>query len=166
MVSREVFTPSMILISLGRSYRYKTLMALGSPLDDELRLMDDLAIQFLKTYQVWHHRRLILGHVRKPAPELAFIASSLEVDAKNYHTWSYRQWLLAHFNDEDLWAGELGFVERMLEEDVRNNSAWHHRFFIVFQSGVRKGEEDRDTVAKRELECASARFCVCPDRAD
>jgi protein farnesyltransferase/geranylgeranyltransferase type-1 subunit alpha len=75
----------------------------------------------------------------------------LKVDAKNYHTWSYRQWLLAYFNDDELWAGELDFVDHMLENDLRNNSAWHHRFFVVFQSGVRKDEEDRERIVKREL---------------
>ena len=76
----------------------------------------------------------------------------LSEDAKNYHTWSYRQWILAHFNDEQrLWASELPYVEELLEEDVRNNSAWHHRFFVVFSSGVRVGDEDREQVLKREL---------------
>jgi protein farnesyltransferase/geranylgeranyltransferase type-1 subunit alpha len=113
--------------------------------------MDELAVKYLKTYQVWHHRRLILTQTRQPAPELAFIGKSLEVDSKNYHTWSYRQWLLAYFNDDELWSGELEFVEEKLKGDLRNNSAWHHRFFVVFQSGVRAGEEDRDAVVKREL---------------
>lgn len=113
--------------------------------------MDELAVKFLKTYQVWHHRRLLVTLTRKPAPELKFIATSLKEDAKNYHTWSYRQWLLAYFNDEDLWRGELDFVEMMMTQDVRNNSAWHHRFFVVFQSGLREGETDRARVVKREL---------------
>lgn len=134
-----------------RQYRYKTLMATKAPLDIELRLMDELAVKYLKTYQVWHHRRLILTETRNPAPELAFIARSLKVDEKNYHTWSYRQWLLAYFNDDELWEGELAFVDHMLAEDIRNNSAWHHRFFTVFQSGTRKGDEDRDAVLRREL---------------
>jgi protein farnesyltransferase/geranylgeranyltransferase type-1 subunit alpha len=126
-------------------------MALKSPLDLELRLMDELAVKHLKTYQVWHHRRLILTEIRKPGPELEFIARSLKVDAKNYHTWSYRQWILAYFNDNALWSNELEFVEQMLTHDLRNNSAWHHRFFVVFQCGVRQGDEDRDVVVKREL---------------
>jgi hypothetical protein len=134
-----------------RQYRYKTLLALKSPLDLELRLMDELAVNHLKTYQVWHHRRLLVTEMRKPAPELEFIAKSLKVDAKNYHTWSYRQWLLVYFNDDELWKGELDFVERMLTDDIRNNSAWHHRFFTVFQSGTRQGDEDRDEVLRREL---------------
>ncbi|KAG6839489.1 hypothetical protein C0991_002174, partial [Blastosporella zonata] len=88
---------------------------------------------------------------RKPAPELKFIAKSLEADVKNYHTWSYRQWLLAFFNDDELWAGELDFVDEMIVHDVRNNSAWHHRFFVVFQSGLREGETDRARIVRREL---------------
>lgn len=115
--------------------------------------MDELAVQYLKTYQVWHHRRLLVQRTNDPAPELAFIANALQIDTKNYHTWSYRQWILAHFNDDALWRDELAFVERMLDDDLRNNSAWHHRFFVVFQSGARKGDEDRDAVARRELRC-------------
>jgi protein farnesyltransferase/geranylgeranyltransferase type-1 subunit alpha len=132
-------------------------MTLGSSLEDELRLMDELAIAFLKTYQVWHHRRLIITQTCKPAPELAFISQALQEDSKNYHTWSYRQWLLAHFNDDELWSGELEFVNSMLATDLRNNSAWHHRFFVVFQCGVRKGEEDRQGVFRRELACVPSK---------
>ncbi|KAG6897026.1 hypothetical protein C0992_004554 [Termitomyces sp. T32_za158] len=132
-------------------YRYETILALNAPLDVELKLMDELAVAFLKTYQVWHHRRLLLMLTRNPAPELKFIAESLKADVKNYHTWSYRQWLLAYFNDEDLWSGELDFVEAMIVHDVRNNSAWHHRFFVVFQSGIREEETDRARIIRREL---------------
>lgn len=132
-------------------YRYETLLAVNASLQAELELMDELAVAFLKTYQVWHHRRLLLMLTRKPAPELAFIEKSLKVDAKNYHTWSYRQWLLAFFNDDDLWDGELDFVDMMLAQDIRNNSAWHHRFFVVFESGLREGETDRGRIVRREL---------------
>ncbi|KAH9947531.1 protein prenylyltransferase [Amylocystis lapponica] len=115
-------------------YRYRTLLALDAPLEDELRRMDAFALDFLKTYQVWHHRRLLLAALRAPraaAAELAFVARALERDAKNYHTWSYRQWLLAHFDAPALWAGERAWVEGLLAHDVRNNSAWHHRFFVL-----------------------------------
>ncbi|KAH7886877.1 hypothetical protein F5I97DRAFT_1936482 [Phlebopus sp. FC_14] len=146
-------------------YRYKTLIALNSPLNDELRLMDELAVKYLKTYQVWHHRRLLVQQTRTPAPELVFIANCLQVDTKNYHTWSYRQWILAHFNDDSLWSGELDFVESMLSNDLRNNSAWHHRFFVVFQSGVRNGDEDRDEVIRRELTYVKTKISIAPNNA-
>ncbi|GBE88708.1 protein prenylyltransferase [Sparassis latifolia] len=148
-------------------YRYHTLIALGSPLEDELRLMDKYAIDFLKTYQVWHHRRLLLTALRSTdaaAAELNFIARALGADAKNYHTWSYRQWVLAHFNNEArLWAGERAWVEELLDKDVRNNSAWHHRFFVVWLAGVRAGDEDREEVLKRELAFAKEKIALAPN---
>lgn len=147
-------------------YRYETLLAINAPLDIELKLMDELAVKHLKSYQVWHHRRLLITLLRKPAPELAFITRSLGDDTKNYHTWSYRQWLLAYFNDEEgLWKGELEFVENMLRADVRNNSAWHHRFFVVWASGVRDGEEDREMVLRRELGYVKESISVAPNNA-
>lgn len=50
--------------------------------------MDELAVKFLKTYQVRHDDRLLVMLTRKPAPELKFIAMFLkeDSDAKNYHT--------------------------------------------------------------------------------
>ncbi len=127
--------------------------------------MDQLAVQFLKTYQVWHHRRLLVSLILNPEKELQFIQNSLEADTKNYHTWSYRQWVLAFFggtpvatdegddveSEADLWGGELDFVDSMLVQDVRNNSAWHHRFFVVWACGVREGDADREKVLEREL---------------
>ena len=111
--------------------------------------MDEIAVRNMKTYQVWHHRRQLITHLttataasrpgKDPVDiataELEFIARVLGVDTKNYHTWSYRQWLLAHFDDAGLWLGELPYVDDLLETDVRNNSAWHHRYFVVFGRG-------------------------------
>lgn len=134
-----------------RQYRYETLLALGLPLEDELKWSDAVVKKFIKNYQGWHHRRLLITKLRNPQPELSFITDALAHDSKNYHTWSYRQWLLAEFNLPELWAGELAFVEQLLDEDLRNNSAWHHRYFVVFGSGVRQGDEDREKVIRREL---------------
>lgn len=82
-----------------------------------------------------------------PASERPFLARVLDRDVKNYHVWSYRQWLVSHFS---LWPvyspglgleakryltdSELEFVEGLLQNDVRNNSAWNHRFFCLFGS--------------------------------
>lgn len=52
-------------------------------------------------------------------------------DAKNYHVWSYRHWLVRHFK---LWDNprELRDVDALIDADVRNNSAWNHRFVLRF----------------------------------
>jgi protein farnesyltransferase/geranylgeranyltransferase type-1 subunit alpha len=75
-----------------------------------------------------------------------------ELDMKNYHVWSYRQWLVQRF---DLWdSGELEATEELLEKDVRNNSAWNHRWYLAFGRSE-QCFEDKDTV-RREIEY------VCP----
>lgn len=81
----------------------------------------------------------------------------LDKDEKNYHVWSYRQWLVRKFG---LWdrstsssspsssttllsdkpsstpeadtSDELSDIVTRLRHDLRNNSAWNHRFFVVF----------------------------------
>ncbi|EAU89761.2 farnesyltransferase/geranylgeranyltransferase type I alpha subunit [Coprinopsis cinerea okayama7 len=159
-------------------YRYDTLLAIKAPLDAEVTLMNELAVKYLKSYQVWHHRRLLLTHTRTPTAELAFITRSLAEDAKNYHTWSYRQWLLAYFSEaedfkkgerkeevEEMWIREMDFVEEMLGRDVRNNSAWHHRFFVVFESGRLRGGEERERVVKRELIFTKQSISLAPNNA-
>ncbi|PVG01386.1 protein prenylyltransferase [Serendipita vermifera] len=144
-------------------YRYDTLMELQSPLEEEMKLMDELALLHLKHYQVWHHRKLITLKLKKPGRELTFIAKVLAVDAKNYHTWAYRQWLLTYFDDDELWQFEMPFVNLMLDQDVRNNSAWHHRFFVIFDSGARTGDEDREAVLRKELSYVKEKISVAPN---
>ena len=134
-----------------RQYRYETLIAISAPLQPELVLSNTLTKASPKTYQVWHHRRLLLTALGDPAPELTFNEEILKADAKNYHTWSHRQWLLAHFDQEELWADELPFIDGLLADDVRNNSAWHHRFFVSFERGRKEGKDDAETIVKREL---------------
>ncbi|ETW78094.1 hypothetical protein HETIRDRAFT_325323 [Heterobasidion irregulare TC 32-1] len=142
-------------------YRYQTLLATSSSLAAELALTNALTKSFLKTYQVWHHRRLLVTLLNEPAPELPFVENALTVDAKNYHTWSYRQWVLAHFDRAEMWEGEIAFVERMLDKDVRNNSAWHHRFFVLFERGGAKTEE----AVRRELVFAKEKIALAPNNA-
>ncbi|KAI0760449.1 hypothetical protein C8Q74DRAFT_1372311 [Fomes fomentarius] len=111
-------------------------------LDEELQHMHDIVFTFLKTYQVWHHRRLlltVLNSVDAAARELGFLKAPR------------------------LWPEERAYAEELLEEDVRNNSAWHHRFFVVFSSGVRAGDEDREQVLRRELPFAKEKMSLAPN---
>lgn len=52
-------------------------------------------------------------------------------DSRNYHVWTYRHWLVRHF---ELWdqPRELEDVETLIKADVRNNSAWNHRYMLRF----------------------------------
>ncbi|XP_062509961.1 protein farnesyltransferase/geranylgeranyltransferase type-1 subunit alpha-like isoform X1 [Corticium candelabrum] len=75
-----------------------------------------------------YHRRILIEWIGDPSGELDFAEEILENDAKNYHTWSHRQWLIKQFH---LWDGELDYVDSLLHQDLRNNSAWNQRHFVI-----------------------------------
>ena len=98
-----------------------------------------------------------------PKSELPFLARVLAKDTKNYHVWSYRQWLVQHFAmwpAEDDLGHELVFTKNLLTADVRNNSAWNHRFFILF--GREDGTPVVERVFEREIEFAKNKISEAP----
>jgi len=138
-------------------YRFDTLLALKADLKDELELMNEFARENLKSYQVWHHRLLLIKHLAPSSllPEISFIHASLLPDPKNYHTWAYLHWLYAYFSSSEVvavhgprigeaeWEAERKWSEEMVEADGRNNSAWSWRWFLVFgREGAKGGEEE------------------------
>ena len=44
--------------------------------------------------------------------ELEYVAGVLQEDSKNYHAWSYRQWVARTVNDSALWEKELEYGKR------------------------------------------------------
>ncbi|TNY23470.1 hypothetical protein DMC30DRAFT_414158 [Rhodotorula diobovata] len=153
-------------------YRADTLLALQSSMTDELDLLDQLVKFHLKSYQVWQHRRTIVLALDDPSRELDFTAKALAIDAKNYHTWAYRQWALCHFHSDRsgpgsaraspeerqrVWDGELSYVDGLLESDIRNNSAWNHRFFVAFESG------NGGDAGQRELRYVREKLALSPN---
>ena len=104
-----------------------------------------------------------------PPTETQFLAFMFDQDAKNYHVWSYRQWLVRHFS---LWGSELPYVEHLLQSDVRNNSAWNHRWFIVFarhtdpqKHSVKNDDADSEVpleTIEREIEYTKAAISTAP----
>ena len=123
-------------------YRASIIFALQLPIPDEIQWLDQVALENLKNYQIWHHRHLLIDsyypEIASSPEELAKLAKSetaflgiiLAEDTKNYHVWSYRSYLIRKLG---MWtADELRSIETMIDDDVRNNSAWSHRFFVVF----------------------------------
>jgi len=53
-----------------------------------------------KNYQIWHHRRCISEVLADPedlAKEKEYLKLIFTSDAKNYHAWSYRVWMIERF---------------------------------------------------------------------
>jgi protein farnesyltransferase/geranylgeranyltransferase type-1 subunit alpha len=113
-----------------------------------------------------------------PPKELDFLMKMFSLDSKNYHVWTYRHWLVRHFN---LWdtEREIRDVETLINRDVRNNSAWNHRYVLRFAPragpdagmpgsgppGAEKGRlsvVDEDLV-EAELEYAKEKIILAPE---
>mmetsp|Transcript_7161 Transcript_7161/g.22915 ORF Transcript_7161/g.22915 Transcript_7161/m.22915 type:complete len:413 (-) Transcript_7161:27-1265(-) len=119
----------------------------------ELELTAEIAAVSAKNYQLWQHRRACvlaaLSHTGKAgshdAPTLAamhdeivFVDEHLDEDAKNYHAWTHRQWVInvlgerldSQASHRSVHHGEETFVARLLADDVANNSAWSYAYFL------------------------------------
>ncbi|TQV90864.1 hypothetical protein V2A60_008332 [Cordyceps javanica] len=169
-------------------YRFQIVRALALPVPDELAWLNEVALDNLKNYQIWHHRQLLLDHhlahlaatssdddvaaatKALGRSESAFLATMLAEDTKNYHVWSYRQHMVRRLG---LWGSpaELGAAQSLIEEDVRNNSAWSHRFFLVFRdpaastAGCGPAEHDPAVPAEvvaREVAYARDKIALAP----
>ncbi|KAJ3042909.1 hypothetical protein HK097_001870 [Rhizophlyctis rosea] len=123
----------------ARQYRQEILAALQKDLKEELDFIDDMASEHPKSYQIWHHRQIIIERLNDPSKEISFIDKMLALDSKNYHAWSYRQWVVSTYN---LWDDEIPDIDRLIVEDIRNNSAWNQRFFVMSRRPQGFGEDD------------------------
>lgn len=163
-------------------YRFKIVAHLGLPIPDEIQWLNEVALENLKNYQIWHHRQLLMDYYfpsvsaegpeavkRLAKSEVSFINRILQEDTKNYHVWSYRQYLVSELG---LWTlSELGATQNMIEDDVRNNSAWSHRFYVVFSDPAHSTPDAAPTahdpkvpadVIDRELRYAREKILLAP----
>ena len=116
-ISKRAFdlTEEVIKLNSGNYtawfYRRKCLDELNLSLEDEMKWLQACGLSMEKNYQIWHHRRCIveiLGDGLDKVTEMAFLRLIFESDAKNFHAWSYRIWLVERFQ---LWNGELEFSD-------------------------------------------------------
>ena len=84
----------------------------------DLQLTSTLGGSNPKNYQIWYHRRALLESYDRALmkqdfgeSELAYYQSVIDIDSKNYHCWSNRQWFLCTLDDDDLWKKEIEYSE-------------------------------------------------------
>lgn len=162
-------------------YRFAIIKTLNISIPDEIEWLNEVSLTYIKNYQIWNHRQLLLDHyyptiVTSPSDvaalgesEREFLERMLEEDTKNYHVWSYRQYLVRKLG---LWDDEeRQSIETMLHEDVRNNSAWSHRFFVVFSNPTYATPDSHATepdpkiptdIIDREIGYAQSKILLAP----
>ncbi|KAK4449196.1 hypothetical protein QBC34DRAFT_449125 [Podospora aff. communis PSN243] len=163
-------------------YRAAIIFAMKLPILDEVAWLNEVSLEHLKNYQIWHHRHLLVDNYYPTiandaeavkafgASEIAFLQQILREDTKNYHVWSYRSYLVEKLGLWDV-PEELNAIERMIDDDVRNNSAWSHRFFLIFSNpkhstkGVAATEHDPAApadIVDREVAYAKEKIVLAP----
>ncbi|KAL3450095.1 hypothetical protein BJX65DRAFT_271334 [Aspergillus insuetus] len=142
-------------------YRAKIIFSLGKDLLGELEWLNGVSLKYLKNYQIWHHRQVIMSsrdHFPTiPPKEMDFLMEMFAQDSKNYHVWTYRHWLVRHF---ELWDSprEIADINSLINSDVRNNSAWNHRYMLRF--GPRSDQPDGGLVNANGLSAEKGRLAV------
>ncbi|KAJ2996892.1 CAAX geranylgeranyltransferase alpha subunit [Globomyces sp. JEL0801] len=137
-LTTEILTENASHYSVWK-YRLDIINSLQSDLDQEWIFLNDLGAHNPKSYQIWyskyvnpvrHQRQALSERASTPKVEIEYVNRMIEMDSKNYHAWSYRQWLVRTHN---IWEAEMKESDYWIQNDVRNNSAWNHRFFILSQ---------------------------------
>ncbi|KAL4913461.1 hypothetical protein BDW62DRAFT_165732 [Aspergillus aurantiobrunneus] len=145
-------------------YRAKIVFALDRDLIEELEWLNGVSLKYLKNYQIWHHRQVLMSSREHfptlPPKEMDFLMEMFAQDSKNYHVWTYRHWLVRHFG---LWDSprEFADVNSLLNSDVRNNSAWNHRYMLRF--GPRSDEPDGGMVNANGPPAEKGRLAVADE---
>lgn len=91
---KEDKTKMNVLILCVILRRRDILRALDTNLNEELEYTEEIICRNPKSYQVWHHRRVIVEWLNDGSKELDLTEQVLGMDAKNYHAWQHRQWAI------------------------------------------------------------------------
>ncbi|KAH8117241.1 rab-protein geranylgeranyltransferase [Phellopilus nigrolimitatus] len=138
----------------------------------------DMTMTFLrlhpKVYWIWNHRRWCLEHVpdgpednpigwkaQHWAMELRAVDKMLDADARNFHAWNYRRYVLASMPVKKPELDELAYTTRKIEANFSNFSAWHQRS-KVYSSMWEKGLLDETKSKDEEFELVKQALYVDP----
>ena len=94
---------------------------------EELALLNSIMISMTKSYCLWNHRKWLVRRFLESESEKKFITSILKLDSRNFHCWSYRQFLATECGvvfDNDQMSRDL------LLRDFSSYSAWYLRMTV------------------------------------
>ncbi|EJD05742.1 rab-protein geranylgeranyltransferase [Fomitiporia mediterranea MF3/22] len=140
----------------------------------DLELVTSFLRQYPKVYWIWNHRRWCLEHIpdgpaedslgwKKTswAMELRAVEKMLDVDARNFHAWAYRRYVLASMPVKRSESAELAYTKQKIEANFSNFSAWHQRS-KVFTSMWEQGLLDEAKSKEEEFELVKQALYVDP----
>lgn len=114
--------------------------------DEELRFNYQCIKRHPKSYWVFNHRRWIIDNYPKKdkkrvlIKELDAVNSLLDIDARNFHGWDYRRWLVGIM--EVSIEKELDFTMLKISQNFSNYSSWHQRSKLMLEK-IHKSQSNK-----------------------
>lgn len=119
----------------------------ATTLDEDLALSMEMMKQYPKCYWIWNHRRWCLEThpAANWARELAIVLKLLQMDARNFHGWHYRRYIVAQLGPKSpltkqekgqllqVALAEFEFTTAKIRQNTSNFSAWHNRTKLIPQ---------------------------------
>ncbi|KDQ60631.1 hypothetical protein JAAARDRAFT_172668 [Jaapia argillacea MUCL 33604] len=154
---------------------------INSILSSDLSLTTSALKAHPKVYWIWNHRRWCLENV-PPGPssptgeqtqgwrqknwerEMYVVERMLDADARNFHAWNYRRYILSLFPTPPPPTQELKYTTHKIESNFSNFSAWHQRSKILPLIWEKEGKEREEEM--RELEFDLVRNALYTDPND
>jgi len=132
-----------------------------------------------KVYWIWNHRRWCLEQIpygpgqiserdfagwKQSAwdRELAVAEKMLDVDARNFHAWGYRRYVLSGMPNPRPESSELAYTARKIGANFSNFSAWHQRSKTL-TSLWNQGKLDESKSREEEFELLRNAMYTDPD---
>ncbi|KAJ1807259.1 Rab geranylgeranyltransferase, partial [Coemansia sp. RSA 2598] len=139
-------------------------------LEQELEFLLEIIMKNIKSYWMWNHRTWALCQLPSPSwdGELRLVAKLLAVDARNFHGWDYRRFVVARIREasDDAAAvdrSEFLFTTEQINRDCANHSAWHNRSKLLPAILSELSEEKRQEVIDKEVDLILNAIYTDPD---
>jgi len=132
---------------------------------EELMFLQNCLLVNPKSYGVWNQRVFVLKNMIKPNwnEELKLCDLFLKHDARNFHCWDYRRYVVKNANITP--EAELEFSMKKITENFSNYSSWHYRsklLPLIYPDEVSPGRVKEEVLLK-EFELAQNAFFTDPN---
>ncbi|CAG8465487.1 9723_t:CDS:10 [Cetraspora pellucida] len=125
-----------------------------------------------KSYWIFNHRRWCLDNMPNPdwKNELDLVCKMLDMDARNFHGWGYRRYVISKLSCIDSYAvnickTEFDFTTTKINQNFSNYSAWHQRSKLLPKLMEDKELDDqrKKNLIDQEFELVKSAFYTDPD---
>ncbi|KAG0351202.1 hypothetical protein BG005_009318 [Podila minutissima] len=141
---------------------------------NELEFVQDNLRLNPKSYFMWNHRRWCLENMSKPSwdKELGMVGKFLEMDARNFHGWDYRRYIIRQMDLQDgqnkdtvlaRAQTEFDFTTAKISQNFSNYSAWHNRSTLLGKLAENLTEQEREATVDNEFDLVKNAIYTDPE---